>query len=595
MASNPADVRLFSIQGFVDGPPPWSKDDSNATKAKAVLLQRLYSDSDDGKRRLWVNIVIIFRALVHFSGLQFDRDFYKLVSDACQLASTNSTVIKDLAAYWSRRRAAFRNKYGRDDRDSNLLTELVDVWQSQFDRWRGGRLEYLPNVPRAIDTKQEEWADKIRSIDELLDPRRSPLHDSEPSRRHSSSPLAGRAPALDSNLGRKRSPSPKRESEGHTPLHSSKRRCTGPIGELKAGEMSPRTPVTPSYAAQIDSLITEVAKPSSYKHDMSSATNPTTAPLSHQAEICSEPTEKLYYERTANELFGSLKGRLESVEGKLTGLVSDHLPESFRSAQEDLAYSVQRLEDRLGSLKHETDDRLNAQKISCEQLEDKYARNNDSIATLKHKLGELESLMNDIKASSAVSTSSPSSSDALRVRPLSDFRNLYLEQPGLANLVLLTETFLNRIDSRCQDVDARMTRTEESSSRHPEIPATTDVRIGHLEEQVARLTQHASENEQLVKEQAEQIQQQNETIKELQTQQGAQLEEIQQQLNAVNLTIANHSSNMGLETRLITVLDLARVYHRREQFQTKQHMEHSARMVVSLEAAVNSLMNSKGK
>lgn len=601
------DARLFSIAGFSDSAPPWAGNDSNATKAKAVLFQRRYCDSDDLKRRLWANLVVIFRALNHFGALQFDRDFYKIVSDACHLAATNANSIKDLAGYWSRRRLAYLRANGRDSRDGNLLTELVDAWQVHFNRWRDKKMEYVPNVTLAIDTKVQEWSEMIRNVDDLLDSRNSPSRQGPGA---ASSPPRGpsrRSSIHDPAFGRKRSASPKRESEEHDSIVSSKRRCTGPVGGFNSPALSlstsqrpsgdilqSHTPITPNHARQIDDLILGAVQPPTQKsegastaQDVATPTNttPTAARLPRQSGVGRAP----------KELFPSLKERLDKVEGKLRQLPADRVTEDLQKAQEDLAESVKRLEDRLGA----TDDKIKGQSAVSATLQEKCDKNEVSLTGLQSNVRTLEASINDIRARDAVSASFLPPSDGLREQPVSAFRQLYLDQPGLTSLFLLTEAYLGQIDTRCQNADERMTRAEvyaeESARLQNRDPGVGEESFRRLEDQIAVLTRQASETERLVKEQAEQIRQQNATISELQTKPTTQFADLQQQLNAVNLTVANHSTNLGLESRMITVLDMARVYHRRENFVSKAQMEASARMVISLEAAVNQLMNSKGK
>lgn len=660
-------VRLFSFPGFVDSPPPWSNDNhAHPDKAMAVLLQKQYSDSPVLKRRLWVNLVVLFRALVHFSPLLFDRDFYKMVNGACHFASMNTSIVKDLSAYWSRRRHDYLKANGKKGA-TPLLAELVDTWQAQYNRNRERKLEYLPNVSYVIGQKKHDWADKLRDLDVLLDSKNGA---DDILWRHPPSPpngLSRRNSIHNAGFGRKRSVSPKRESEEYCPP-SPKRRRPNAVGGLTSPALSIRgmaqtqdpvqgpTPVTPSNPRQIEDLDLDTAQ--SLEHDneaVSHANSPTVARSAgpdHIPNLSSDDTR----EALSNEV-ASLKGRLTTLEGKVRILPSTHavFKEQLQTQHEELAVSFRQLKQQLDSFKSESDSKLSKYDTVSKTLRNEHAMNKETIGSLRSTVKMLEHYSQDIEAASAITATTP----VLDEMKIANFRQVYLRQPGLASVVLLTESCLSQLESRLQKADERIKQAEAASKQQPHASEQAE-KIARLEQQIAlvahqgsvtqgdmrdQATQHqqqslqqsaviaetqktlrrqaeqliqqttalaelqrinqvqaaqlqqlnamVAENHRLIQSQAEQAQRQEAVIKEMQAKQAAHHQDVEQQFGTINVAMANQSTNIGLQSSMKMALDLARAYHKNEHFVNRMQTEQSARMVVSLEAALKHLDNSK--
>ncbi|ROT37061.1 hypothetical protein SODALDRAFT_187384 [Sodiomyces alkalinus F11] len=145
----------------------------------------------------------------------------------------------------------------------------------------------------------------------------------------------------------------------------------------------------------------------------------------------------------------------------------------------------------------------------------------------------------------------------------------------------------------------------DSLERNPPVPATTAAPCAGTEnndDPGRRITEY----EKVVNEQNTRLQEQESAIREMraqlaqlaakqdradaaQDQQSTSLTKVEKDLGFVKLAVASQSANRGLEGQLVKCLEMAQMFHRRENFPTREHMEASAQLIACLEAAKSSL------
>ncbi|KAM0323723.1 hypothetical protein ACHAQA_008660 [Verticillium albo-atrum] len=174
----------FALEGFIDGLPPWATRQNDEARARAVLAQRKYVDDNAPlEERIYVNVVVLFRALLHFSALKHDGFFYGAVCQACGFAATNASMIQDLTKVYSSRRRIWLRNYGRETRPT-LVASLTDEWCR---RWADAVRQRGPDdaAQRAIfDAKMRDWHEFLTgNVRRLLDPEYWPYSHPDPSPR----------------------------------------------------------------------------------------------------------------------------------------------------------------------------------------------------------------------------------------------------------------------------------------------------------------------------------------------------------------------------------------------------------------------------
>lgn len=219
--------RIYLLPGFADSRPPWCPDAKTLpTRANAILLNRRYSGDAPVQTRLYVNLVIIFRALLHFRHPRLEPlKFYGLVSNACALQSCTPDALEDLTKYWTgRRRKYLRSGGSVRGQDGNLLCRLVDAWCEFWNHARYG--PPLDDLATRIQAWKRGWEHMVRDVDCLINDRNGPYFQWHPPHGTPSGP---------SPLPRKRASSPRYKTEDEN-------------GEVSRSGSEPRSPKRPCLA-----------------------------------------------------------------------------------------------------------------------------------------------------------------------------------------------------------------------------------------------------------------------------------------------------------------------------------------------------------
>ncbi|WQF84185.1 hypothetical protein CDEST_09199 [Colletotrichum destructivum] len=128
----------FRITGVSLPTPPWP---DNPVQSAAVLLnpaneKRLGQHSDlrtvrDRQRRIYVNLVVLFRLVTRCQHLAFDRDeFWPFIARHWSITKAGPKKVEELVDIYATRRRAYLN-LKRKHLHRDLLTDLIDAWNSR--------------------------------------------------------------------------------------------------------------------------------------------------------------------------------------------------------------------------------------------------------------------------------------------------------------------------------------------------------------------------------------------------------------------------------------------------------------------------------
>ncbi|TEA12842.1 hypothetical protein C8034_v005590 [Colletotrichum sidae] len=162
------DNRLWFISGVSLGIPPWP----NVTQSKAILLNPVHvkrlvqegydaSAAADRKKRVYLNLVVLFRLVVFCQHLAFDRDaFWEFVRSKWN-GACNAKQLEYLVGTYSRRRSVYLENKRILRRHRDILTDLIDAWHQR---------DPEPSASKwpEPDLLKQEWAAVARRWEEQV-------------------------------------------------------------------------------------------------------------------------------------------------------------------------------------------------------------------------------------------------------------------------------------------------------------------------------------------------------------------------------------------------------------------------------------------
>ncbi|CRJ88332.1 hypothetical protein BN1723_001553 [Verticillium longisporum] len=186
--------------------------------SEVLLGQRKYTVNRSSlEERIYVNLVVMFRALLHFSAMNHEIAIYHAVDRACSFATSHARQIRDLTKFYSARRKIYRRESDRGEKPT-LLAALADEWCHLWSHAVNRAPVNERDEYALFDDKMAQWADLLQDVDLLLSPGFWPYSDdrSAPQR-----PEEHQLQREDANANKKHLLS----SEDEAPDSASKRHC----------------------------------------------------------------------------------------------------------------------------------------------------------------------------------------------------------------------------------------------------------------------------------------------------------------------------------------------------------------------------------
>ncbi|KAF6809060.1 hypothetical protein CSOJ01_07129 [Colletotrichum sojae] len=164
--------KIWFISGVSLDIPPWK---SNILLSKAILLnpvnvKRLGDPSAQSlisnghrKRRVYVNLVVLFRLVIRCQHLLFDHDAFWLFIRRCWGLPASPQQIEDLVDIYAKRRLIYIRSPRIQRRHVDLLTELIDTWNDRDPEPHQSRWPPPSVIADEWAFIKDEWDDLVRS------------------------------------------------------------------------------------------------------------------------------------------------------------------------------------------------------------------------------------------------------------------------------------------------------------------------------------------------------------------------------------------------------------------------------------------------
>ncbi|KAF6826900.1 hypothetical protein CPLU01_09380 [Colletotrichum plurivorum] len=132
--------KIWFISGVSLDFPPWK---NNIILSKAILLNPVHVkrlgdpsaqtliSTGHRKRRIYVNLVVLFRLIIRCQHLAFDHDQFWLFIRRCWGLPASPHQIEDLVDIYAKRRLVYIRSPRIQRRHVDLLTELIDTWNDR--------------------------------------------------------------------------------------------------------------------------------------------------------------------------------------------------------------------------------------------------------------------------------------------------------------------------------------------------------------------------------------------------------------------------------------------------------------------------------
>ncbi|KAK6215535.1 hypothetical protein QIS74_08554 [Colletotrichum tabaci] len=173
----------FRIAGVSLPTPPWP---DNPVQSAAVLLnpaneKRFGQHSDlrtvrDRQRRIYVNLVVLFRLVTRCQHLAFDRDqFWPFIARHWSTTKAGPKKVEELVDIYATRRRAYLN-LKRKHLHRDLLTDLIDAWNSRDPHPLPSLFPSRDRLETEWNRIETSWLDELRYDHHLLLDESNPPH-----------------------------------------------------------------------------------------------------------------------------------------------------------------------------------------------------------------------------------------------------------------------------------------------------------------------------------------------------------------------------------------------------------------------------------
>ncbi|KAJ0165376.1 hypothetical protein CTA2_11475 [Colletotrichum tanaceti] len=173
----------FRILGVSLPTPPWP---DQPVRSAAVLLhpsneRRLGQHCDlrtvrDRQRRIYVNLVVLFRLVNRCQHLAFDHDnFWPFIAQHWSIPIVGPKNVEDLVDIYAERRRGYLDSQ-RKYRHRDLLTDLIDAWNSRDPPLSPSLFPSRHRTEAEWDRIEASWLDELRYDHHLLLDESNPPH-----------------------------------------------------------------------------------------------------------------------------------------------------------------------------------------------------------------------------------------------------------------------------------------------------------------------------------------------------------------------------------------------------------------------------------
>ncbi|KAM0280553.1 hypothetical protein ACHAQH_003998 [Verticillium albo-atrum] len=551
---------VFALDGFIDGYPLWAQRSDDDLRAKAVLGQRKYTQAAATmEERINVNLVILFRALLHFGGLYHGHRFYIAVSRACSFATVKPPMIEDLTKFYSTRRRIWVRKYGREKRPT-LIAALADEWNRTWARCMNWRNVDERTTQSFLEDKMDKWYELVASVNKLCDPGFWPYKGDEFAAPRSEHDQAG------SDIGsstRKHMPA----SEDAMEDRASKRHCVEPVKDMPSlpspsdsrgrdNGSRERSPTRAERPLRIEKPKLQpdpiaVSRPDDAR-PVALDRNPSDAHPSERSDTTPAMPEiiskKLERHAAAHN---ALSGLVKAHEGRLQKLEA---PSSKAEATQEDANRIKAFEERGTQSQDQADDHTpRATSLMGNSIpRGTYEEDRKRIEVLEECDQTCKDKFDGFEA--RVST--------LEERPIPTGPS-QAQFDSLSSTVSALARHIAECESKADAQDKRIVQAESTAQAQAERIRAQDQLIAELRQQVAS----------------------DERVNDM----VVDVVDVKKQMREVKAAMAEQVLTHSLRDRLQHSLDFARAIHAREVFKTEAQMLASADVVVQLERAVQSM------
>ncbi|CRK23790.1 hypothetical protein BN1708_013799 [Verticillium longisporum] len=547
---------VFALRGFADGLPPWAAHENDDARAKVLLGQRKYTVNRSSlEERIYVNLVVMFRALLHFSAMNHEIAIYHAVDRACSFATSHARQIRDLTKFYSARRKIYRRESDRGEKPT-LLAALADEWCHLWSHAVNRAPVNERDEYALFDDKMAQWADLLQDVDLLLSPGFWPYSDdrSAPQR-----PEEHQLQREDANANKKHLLS----SEDEAPDSASKRHCVEsaratdslPSPSDSRGRGHSSRDLTPARTERLPRIDEGTPQADRVQADHAGQdVSPEQPGETHHSTYKRDPPAEI------DKIHSGLDGHLASKDA-LSEMAESHKARfQGLEASSTIAQAVAKNTEHslaLEELSTRLQDQINGHGARLDSLEGRQIHNAMSdddakrIETLEQRNRDLGKQLDDLRAQSSLSEA-PSTA---RFNALQD------QVSALARRVAES-------DSRAQAESTHIMEAEPTRQTQAELIETQSQHIAKLQQQI-------ESNQRVID-----LEPEFETVKD-------QLTEVRAAVEGKDIL------GRSLRDRLEHSLGFARAIHARDVFRTREQMLASADVVVQLERALQSLEKMK--
>lgn len=165
----PVDTTIFRVNGVSLPIPPWP---SNTTLSASILLNPAHArtlgerteltDLHDRQRRICLNLTILFRLLTHCRHLAFDQTYFWDFIRRHWGLNVSTQQTKHVASIYAGRRRTYLQIVRIQKKQHNLLTNLIDAWNSRGDDPPVTTCPSEQDMAAEWAAVKETWLDKVQ-------------------------------------------------------------------------------------------------------------------------------------------------------------------------------------------------------------------------------------------------------------------------------------------------------------------------------------------------------------------------------------------------------------------------------------------------
>ncbi|KAK1973388.1 hypothetical protein LZ30DRAFT_743719 [Colletotrichum cereale] len=178
------DSNIFRVRGVSLPVPPWP---NNPIHSAAVLLhptnvKRLGRSLEsnnvyDRQRRIYINLVVLFRLLTRCQHLAFDHDnFWSFIQHHWGVPNVSPDKTEDLVNVYSDRRRVYTQARHIKRKHHDLLTDLIDAWNTRNIYLSPPSRPSRQEIDAQWDSVKTWWLEQLRHNSQSLLDESNPPH-----------------------------------------------------------------------------------------------------------------------------------------------------------------------------------------------------------------------------------------------------------------------------------------------------------------------------------------------------------------------------------------------------------------------------------